>query len=348
MARKQFAWASLPDEQLLQLRLRDLKVKVEGTWLEECLHTLHEELKQRDLRVRPHAWISSEWFSPDSTPGIAFPFFLAHPRLMQLEKKKIFDVEGGTWSECMGILRHEAGHAINYAYRLYGLKEWQETFGPFDEPYRDFFRPNPHSREFVKHLYQQVGSYAGRIYAQKHPDEDFAETFAVWLTPYSKWRQKYRNWDALSKLKFVDHLMREMGPKKPLITDGMLINPIESLNLTLLEYYNKNEEKYRMKAQGYVDDVLQEIFSTNGKGERRIPAGNFIEKNRGHLIDMISHWTGEKTSSIAPLIDKMVGRSKELSLNLSPRRQSRKLIEVTALATTLVMNYTYEGKFALK
>ncbi|MGA2955788.1 MAG: hypothetical protein ABSF48_08700 [Thermodesulfobacteriota bacterium] len=141
--------------------------------------------------------------------------------------------------------------------------------------------------------------------------------------------------------------MREIGPKKPLVTDGERINPIENLNITLLEYYNKSEERYRQKAQGYVDDVLQEIFSTNGKGEKRIPAGAFIEKNRNHLVDMISHWTGEKTSSVTPLIDKFIDRAKDLSLNLSPRRQSRKLIEVTALATTLVMNYTYEGKFTL-
>lgn len=107
MRRKTFAWASLPDEELLKLRLKDLKVTVEGTWLEDCLANLHDELDQRGQRVRPHAWISSEWFSPVSTPGIAFPFYLAHPRLIRLEKKKILDVEGGTWAECMSILRHE-------------------------------------------------------------------------------------------------------------------------------------------------------------------------------------------------------------------------------------------------
>lgn len=326
--------------------LSEMNLRIEGSNLEKLISRLYCELEKKSLRFRPKFYLTDTWGCPDRVPLIGVPFYYANPVLSQIEDRMNGNLEDE--HELMMTLRHEAGHAINYAFRLYSLKEWQETFGPFDEPYRDFFRPNPHSREFVKHLYQQVGSYAGRIYAQKHPDEDFAETFAVWLTPFSKWRQKYRNWEALNKLKFVDQLMREIGPKKPLITDGMLINPIESLNLTLLEYYNKNEEKYRMKAQGYVDDVLQEIFSTNGKGEKRIPAGNFIEKNRGHLIDMISHWTGEKTSSIAPLIDKMVDRSKELSLNLSPLRQSRKLIEVTALATTLVMNYTYEGKFALR
>src|SRR5438067_11119653 len=130
MPRKKFAWASLPDEQLLQLRLRDLRVTVKDTWLEDCLKALHEELAERDIRVRPHAWISSEWFSPDNTPGIAIPFYLAHPRLMQLEKKMMLDVEGATWSECMRILRHEAGHTGQHAYKLHRRRRWQQLSGP--------------------------------------------------------------------------------------------------------------------------------------------------------------------------------------------------------------------------
>ena len=92
MPSRKFAWAALPDEQLLGLRLKDLKVTVDGTWLEDCLGSLHEELGERGIPARPHAWISNEWFSPESTPGIAVPFYLTHPRLMQLERKMILDV----------------------------------------------------------------------------------------------------------------------------------------------------------------------------------------------------------------------------------------------------------------
>jgi len=325
--------------------LSEMNLKIEGSNLEKLISRLYSELEHRGMRFKPRFYLTDTWGCPNKVPLIGIPFYYANSVLSQIADRMNGDLEDE--HELMMTLRHEAGHAINYAYRLYSLKEWQETFGRFDEPYHDFFHPNPQSREFVKHLYQQVGSYAGRIYAQKHPDEDFAETFAVWLTPRSKWREKYRNWGALKKLRFVDQLMKEIGPKKPVVTDGERINPIENLNITLLEYYNKSEERYRQKAQGYVDDVLQEIFSTNGKGEKRIPAGAFIEKNRNHLVDMISHWTGEEISSVTPLIEKLIDRAKELSLNLSPRRQSRKLIEVTALATTLVMNFTYEGKFTL-
>jgi hypothetical protein len=81
-------------------------------------------------------------------------------------------------------LRHEAGHAFNYAYRLYQTPEWRELFGPFNRPYRERYRPIPFDRNFVRHI--------EGWYAQKHPDEDFAETFAVWLTPGSRWRVRYR------------------------------------------------------------------------------------------------------------------------------------------------------------
>ena len=130
MPRRKFAWASLSDEQLLKIRLKDLKLTVEGTWLEDCVHNLRGELEERGIRVRPHAWISNEWFSPDTTPGIAIPFYLAHPRLMRLERKMIIDVEGGTWSECMRILRHEAGHVVQHAYQLSRRRRWQQLFGP--------------------------------------------------------------------------------------------------------------------------------------------------------------------------------------------------------------------------
>jgi hypothetical protein len=323
--------------------ISELSLQIKDTFLEKLVDRLYAELDRKGIIFKPKCYLTDTWGCPNKVPLIGIPFYYANPTLAKIEDEMNGDLEDE--QEIMMSLRHEAGHAINYAYVLYKSKEWQEIFGRFTEPYRDFFHPNLRSKEFVKHLYQQVGQYSGKIYAQKHPDEDFAETFAVWLTPRSGWRQKYKNWGALKKLQFVDHLVKKIGGRKPLVTNGQLIRPVEGLDFTLLEYYKKSEERYREKAQGYVDDVLNEIFNTNGNGEKRIPAGGFIEKNRTQLVDMISHWTGERVSSVEPLIDKLISRAKELNLNLSPHRQSRKLIEVTALATTLIMNYTYEGKF---
>src|SRR5712671_7614381 len=221
MPRRKFAWATLPDEQLLGLRLKDLKVTVDGTWLEACLGTLHEELEERGIRARPHAWISSEWFSPENTPGIAIPFYLAHPRLMQLERKMILDVEGGTLPECLRILRHEAGHALQHAYQLHRRRRWQKLFGRSSTRYPSYYRPNPASRNHVQHL---------RLwYAQSHPDEDFAETFAVWLTPRSSWRKRYEGWPALKKLQYVDELMAELAGRKPVLSRRTEVEPLRTL-----------------------------------------------------------------------------------------------------------------------
>src|SRR5215470_9156840 len=146
---RRFAWARLPDNELLQVRLKDLKVSIEGTWLERCLKELYAELEERGLRIRPHAWISSEWFSPSDTPGIAIPFYLAHPRLMRLERRKILDVEGGTVPECMRILRHEAGHVAQTLFQLHRRRRWQELFGRSSTRYPSYYRPNPASKRYV-------------------------------------------------------------------------------------------------------------------------------------------------------------------------------------------------------
>ena len=324
MATRKFAWASLPDEQLLQLRLRDLKVKVEGTWLEDCLKALHEELKERDLRVRPHAWISSEWFSPDSTPGIAFPFFLAHPRLMQLEKKKIFDVEGGTWSECMGILRHEAGHVVQHAYQLHRRRQWQQLFGPSSRRYPRYYQPNPASRNFVQHL---------RLwYAQSHPDEDFAETFAVWLRPRSNWRTRYAGWPALKKLEYVDELMDEIAGKRPLLTGRERVDPLNELSQTLGEYYKKKQALYAFDPPKTYDRDLYRLFSADPRHSRSQPASMFIRRHRARIRQLVAKWTGENQHTLDAVLDDMIIRCREH--NLRAVGSERKLfMDFTVLLT---------------
>ena len=215
---RRYSWASLPDRELLKLRIKDLKLSLKGTWLEDCVADLHEELERRDIRVRPHAWLSDEWFSSEATPGIAIPFYLAHPRLIRLERKKILDVEGGTRAECMRILRHETGHVLQHAYNLQRRRRWQQLFGRSSTPYPEFYRPNPASKSHVQHL---------RLwYGQSHPDEDFAETFAVWMGPRANWRKRYEGWPALEKLEYVDALMAEIGMAKPELTGRSVVEPV--------------------------------------------------------------------------------------------------------------------------
>ena len=324
MPRKRFAWASLPDEQLLKLRLRDLKVTVEDTWLEDCFNSLLDELGQRGIRVRPHAWISSEWFSPENTPGIAFPFYLAHPRLMQLEKKKIIDVEGGTWSECMAILRHEAGHVLQHSYALQRRRRWQQLFGASSKRYPSYYRPNPASRHFVQHL---------RLwYAQSHPDEDFAETFAVWLRPRSNWRTRYAGWPALKKLEYLDELMAEIASAPPLLTRRERVDPLAELNETLAEHYRKKQALYVFDTPKTYDRDLLRLFSSDPRHRRSQAASAFIRHNRARVRQMVARWTGEYQLTLDALLDDMIVRCRELDLRaVGPERKL--IMEFTVLLT---------------
>ncbi|MGD2279367.1 MAG: putative zinc-binding metallopeptidase, partial [Candidatus Omnitrophota bacterium] len=219
----------LDDDQLLGVRLCELDLRIEGTWLEECVAQLYKELSDKGIKFHPRCYLADEWLCPDGEPVIGIAFFLASPRLMRLERKMILDLEGGSKTDCMKLLRHEAGHAINYAYLLHKRRKWRKLFGPFSKDYPERYRYRPYSKSYVIHLEE--------CYAQYHPDEDFAETFAVWLNPKSDWRKKYKGWKALKKLEYVDELMKDISgtaPKKP---RGKEYWSISRLKTTLKNHY---------------------------------------------------------------------------------------------------------------
>ncbi len=201
-------WGLLSDEQLLELKVRRLGLTLEGTPLQPLIQQFYAELSARGLAFHPPCHIGDEWFCPVGIPSIFVPFFLVHPRLRELERRMMLEVEGETPDWFMKLMRHEAGHAYSFAYRLYRRRKWQETFGLASTEESEFYRPRPYSRSYVVHL--------DDWYAQSHPDEDFAETFAVWLTPDLDWREKYRGWKALQKLEYVDGLMRLLAARPPL------------------------------------------------------------------------------------------------------------------------------------
>ena len=329
MPRRKYDWETLPDEQLLKRRLSSLRVTVEGTWLEDCVSSLHEELEERDIRLRPHTWISSEWFSPDRKPGIAIPFYLAHPRLMKLEKKMMLEVEGGTWSECMAILRHEAGHAVQQAYRLHRRRRWQQLFGLSSKRYPLYYRPDPASRRYVQHL---------RLwYAQSHPDEDFAETFAVWLRPRSNWRTRYAGWPALKKLEYVDELMGEIAGKRPLLTSREPVDPLHELSETLGSHYQKKQAFYAISPPKTYDRDLYRLFSANPRHRMAQPASGFIRRHRDHVRKLVARWTGENQLMIEAVLDDMIARCR--AHNLRAAGSERKLLsDFTVLVTAKTMH----------
>jgi hypothetical protein len=329
---RRLAWTSLSDEELLKLRLKDLKVGITGTWLEACVAEVKQELDERGLRVKPHVWLSDEWFSPDNTPGIAIPFYLAHPRLMRLERKMILDVEGGTESECRRILRHEAGHVVQHAFKLQRRRRWTEMFGDSSTRYPQSYRPNPASRNFVQHL--------PLWYAQAHPDEDFAETFAVWLAPRSDWRNRYADWPALKKLEYVEELMEEIAGRRPRLPRRVKVDPISKLTQTLGEHYERKRAHYSSDAPKTYDKDLLRIFSADPKHRRSRTAASFLMHNRAKMRRLVAKWTEEHQLTLDAILDDMIARCRELKLR-AVGAESRLRAEFTVLWTTQTVHLHY-------
>jgi hypothetical protein len=314
---------------LLDRRISELGLSIRGSLVEKYVQRLYEELESKGLVFHPPVYLSDEWGCPDGTPLIGVPFYLADPRLARIEEELAVEVESE--ADVMRYLRHEAGHAFNYAYRLYDRADWHRVFGPYSRPYREKFRANPFSREYVRHI---LGWYA-----QKHPDEDFAETFAVWLTPGRDWRTEYAGWPALTKLDFVDRLMRELGdeaPDAPQPDEDDL--PVEAMSYTLADHYRSLDEPLPLDDDRHFDGDLKALFGSVDDAPQGEAAAEFIRRHRREIVLRIAYWTGESTIAVRAFVDFLVQRAAALDLRVRGLEAST-LIELTAFGTAVMMNY---------
>jgi hypothetical protein len=319
---------------VLGKRIRELGLRLEGSPVEPYVRQLYKELERRGLhRFRPVCYLTDEWGCPDMQPVLGIPFYLADPNLGKLERA-IDDLEDSR--EIMRYMRHEAGHVFNYAYRLYARGDWMATFGPFDRPYRDKYRPVPFSRNYVRHM--------EGWYAQKHPDEDFAETFAVWLTPGSAWRRRYKGWPAMRKLRYVDRMARTFGDEDPIVRTGEVDITVDDMRLTVEEFYKRAEKERDMRVEFAMDVHLSEIFLTRKPREGR-PAADIVSKYRRELIDKITYWTGVRRAVVRGLVEAIKRNCERLKLWGEIGHEPGYLVELTAFGTTLAMNYLTRGTF---
>src|SRR5687768_3711413 len=334
--RKTPAWAKWPDEKLLDLRMADLGVAIEGSALEKRLAQLNQELAGRGITFRPHFWLSDEWFTPDDVPGVAIPFYLAHPRLARLEREQMLEVEGGTPSWCMRILRHEAGHAIDNAYLLRRRRRRQALFGSSSVDYPEFYTPKPYSRSFVLHI--------DNWYAQSHPDEDFAETFAVWLNPRSDWRRRYQDWPALKKLEYMDELMREIAAQPPLVEKRAAVDPLHRIRRTLRQHYKRKAEHYALDYPDFYDRDLRRLFPQPAEDTRTVPASRFINRIRKEVRRTVAAWTGVYQYTIDQVLEEMAERCDELALRFAAGAEDRTRADFIVVLTVQTMNYLHSGR----
>jgi len=336
----------ISEEQLLSTRMKDLPIAIEGTWLEECVKQLYAKLDSKGLVFHPECYLADEWLTPEGEVAIGIPFYLAHPALIRLERRMMLEAEGEGKLWCMQLLRHEAGHAFSYAYDLHKKPEWQKVFGSSQEEYGSTYRFKPYSKSYVRHL--------DGFYAQYHPDEDFVETFAVWLTPGIDWQKKYQGWKALDKLRFVDGLMSSIKGVRPLKERGKRLWHHKHLTITLDNYYKKKYQHEQEEFPDFHDVQLAKIFTAlteqewlafkkdRHKNKEIMTAQELIRKYSKNVINSIDRCTGERKYIISDLLKNIALRAKQLHMIVS-QPQAVALMQLSIYVTSLTMNYIHTG-----
>jgi hypothetical protein len=320
--------------ELLSRKINELSLAIPGTRLEALILQLYVELERAGISFKPKTYLSDEWGCPNGVPVIGIPFYLADVQLARLEGQ-LTDIEAENEAEVVMYLRHEAGHAFNYAYRLYTKLAWRRLFGSFSRPYKENYRPHPFSARFVHHI--------PGWYAQKHPDEDFAETFAVWLTPDSGWRERYADTPALAKLLYVNRVARRYGRQPPIVTAETVDTPVEELTMTLDTWYAADEDSNssRLALHNVIDDYLKMLFP----GAEGQPAADVLKANRRGLIRDVNHWTGMDRHVLSSLYNDLRERVQFLGLKTDPDQATTRMVSMAVFLTTLVMNYQRTGRF---
>jgi len=304
--------------------------------IERRIGRLWDELAQKGIRFRPHCWLAEEWFSPDGVPGIAIPFYLAHPRLARLEERQMFAIEGWSETSCMQLLRHEAGHAIDTAYALHLRDDWRRAFGRWSKRYPEWYKPNPQSRKHVLHL--------DWWYAQSHPAEDFAETFAVWLRPSSPWRRQYAGWPALKKLECVDGLMDWIADRKAVRRSRRHIEAIADNRRTLRDYYRDKRRLYSVNVRRLYDGDLRRLFPDEpARRRRRRSAAVFLRSHQAELCRTCARGTGQSPYVIAQFIQEMITRCRKMKLMLS-RPEAEARMDLAVFITARALHWLHEGR----
>ncbi len=321
--------------------IRDLGLRIEGTRLEPVLAEFERERELLGLRVKPRYYLSTDWGVVTDTVAIAIPFYLARPELSELHAQQIGMIEGEGRRALLGYLRHEFGHVVNYAYKLYDEGEWVRLFGPITKPYLEEYHPAPFSRRFVRHL--------PGWYAQKHPDEDWAETFAVWMTPGLDWRTEYAELPtALAKLEYCDRTLGVLREREPLVTTVETEEPVESITLSVEELYEGAQQPTEVPRG--LDGALRAIFDELGADEPSArdewrPAAELLRELERPLVACVFRWTGHFPERTRMLVRRLAARSEALGLSYPHELRSQAQMAITTFVTTLAMNFVASGDY---
>lgn len=334
-----------PGRPHLSRPIRELGLQIAGSALEPALEEFQRELEQAGIsRLRPDFYLSNEWGVPFPSISIGIPFYLARPDLVAFHAERNGYLEGIGIPELLRYLRHEMGHVVNYAYQLYEQEDWIKHFGSMTQPYREDYRPEPFSRRYVQNL--------PGWYAQKHPDEDWSETFAVWMTPGSNWRAVYADRpDALAKLEYCDRTMAVLRDRDPVFTEMDHDEDAREMQRSVEEFYREESAAGEAPLPPGLDGALQTIFEDFGRPEDRsseaprLPADELISRMERDLVANVYRWTGHFPQPTRRLVQHLAMRARELRQVYPSDRETTVATALTALVTSLAMNHVLRGHY---
>jgi hypothetical protein len=337
--------APFEQSRLLSTPIRELGLTIAGTPLEPVLKQFQQQLERAGIvRLRPNFYLSTEWGVPFGTISIAIPFYLARPDLTAVHAQRVGHLEGVGKADLLRYLRHEMGHVVNYAYQLYEQEDWVKCFGSITQPYAEEYRPEPFSRKFVRHL--------PGWYAQKHPDEDWAETFAVWLTPRGKWRAVYADWpEARAKLEYCDRTMAALKERDPPVTATELDEDVSELSGSLEEYYRNAASTGGDPLPPGLDGALQAIFqdfdepADSSSSDSRLPAAELLWRVEQEISANVYRWTGHFPELTRRLVEHLAERARQLNQVYPADQEAAVTLAVTTLVTALAMNHVIRGSY---
>jgi hypothetical protein len=332
------------ESSLRTAQIRDLGLKIEGTKLEPIIREFEAELQAAGITsLKPRFYLSTEWGVAFGTISIAIPFYLAKPELEVIQAEQVGHIEGVSKADILRYLRHEMGHVVNYGHRLYEREEWVKFFGSITQPYVEEYQPQPFSRRFVRHL--------PGWYAQKHPDEDWAETFAVWITSGQDWRKTYEKWPtALAKVEYCDRLMAELREQEPLVKAEDRDQDVGELSYSLHDYYTSlrpGADDPPPGLEGALTAIFDDLDLPDGGSSQTPskPASALIRRMERDLVDNVFRWTGHFPERTRPLVRHLAEKADELKQVYPANRERDVAVAITTLVTALAMNHVHRGTY---
>lgn len=323
--------------------IRELGLQIAGTRLEPIVAAFSLELERLGLeKIKPIFYLSTEWGVASDTIAIAIPFYLARQDLTALHQERAGHVEGYTRNDILKYLRHEMGHVVLYGYKLYEDPDWIALFGSVTQPYLEQYRPEPFSRRYVQHL--------PGWYAQKHPEEDWAETFAVWMTPGVDWRNEYQEWpEAFHKLEYCARVMDQIKDREPLITATTPDESADTITYSVDDFYRSNALADEHLPPG-LDGALRTIFEELRRDSAPDPAGRksaaeLIARLELEIVANVYRWTGHFPEQTRLLLRHIAKRAERLGLAYLTQDEEKAELALTTFVTALAMNHVQRGNY---